>query len=331
MKFKIKEWSVLNLYEKRDLINFPVYQRKEVWSDEKKALLVDSILAGIDIPKIYLQKTKEGWDCIDGQQRINAVLDFFDNELKCNKKLFQNLNKMDKKTFEEYNLTIAEVKEISEKMVRELFKRLQLGVPLNAGEKLNAIKSNLGDFVKIMTFHPFIKNIGISIKRYSKELACAQICNNSRYIKDNIEFRNSKYDDLENLYTIYADFDLKSNQAKSILFVLDKLKEIFSAGVVKIRNRASVVSIYLLAEEMIIAKNIDGKEKDLKNFYLDFLEALKKEVRLGVEFKNKFLLAYQNKVIQAADISSAIEYRHKNLCLTFSYYLKHRKIIGYSK
>ena len=80
-------WNLQQLYIKRNQINFPVYQRQEVWSEGKKALLIDSIFRGIDIPKLYLQKNinqegEEQWDCIDGHQRIMAIWGFFDGDLE---------------------------------------------------------------------------------------------------------------------------------------------------------------------------------------------------------------------------------------------------------
>ncbi|GAG25396.1 unnamed protein product, partial [marine sediment metagenome] len=156
MKFMVKEWELIELYKRRNRINFPVYQRGLVWSEEKRRLLVDSIFRGIDIPKLYLQYFKhddgyEEWDCIDGHQRIQAIVGFFDGEFEYQGDTFEDLGDEHKEIFEHYKLTIAEVTEIDEEEVRLLFQRLQLGVPLNAGERLNSILSNMGKFVTEMT------------------------------------------------------------------------------------------------------------------------------------------------------------------------------------
>lgn len=332
MKFMVKQWKLIDLYKKRHRINFPVYQRGEVWSEDKNRLLVDSIFRGIDIPKLYLYyfKSKDGtrkWDCIDGHQRIKAIVGFFDGEFEYQGDKFENLSDEQKGIFEKYKLTITEVTEINEEEVRLLFYRLNLGVPVNAGEKLNAILSNMGKFIKIMTKHPFIENVNIPTRRFAKEQVCAQICNNSAFINKTEVFRNSKYEDLENLYRTYKDFNLESEEAKGIISVLDKLNEIFSYKSEEITNRASVVSIYLMVEEMILNGDMKGKEDIIRDFYLRFLDKLQEESRLGIDATDRFLLAYHSRVIQAADSKTSIAERHDRLKEAFQHYLKKGEII----
>lgn len=59
-------------------IEFPDYQREPtVWSREQKQRLIDSILREFDIAAIYLYYREDGgWECIDGRQRLNAVMSF---------------------------------------------------------------------------------------------------------------------------------------------------------------------------------------------------------------------------------------------------------------
>jgi hypothetical protein len=332
LRFNIREWTLSHLYEIRDKINFPVYQRGIVWDEEKRRLLVDSIFRGIDIPKLYLLKTPDGeWDCIDGHQRIQTIVDFFDGGFEYNGQKFKELTETDKAIFENYKLTITEVEEEEEKAldedVRLLFKRLNLGVALNAGEKLNAIKSNMGEFVKKMKAHPFIEHARIPSRRFAKEQVCAQICNNSSFINKTGEFRNSKYEDLENLYRAYEDFDLESDTASNIMGVLDKLNDIFGEEAREITNRASVVSIYLMVEDMIINNELDGKEETVKVFYVRFLNKLREEVGLGIDATSHFLISYQSRVIQAADSRTSIAERHDKLKFAFEHFQETGDII----
>lgn len=332
MKFTVKEWKLIELYMKRNQINFPVYQRQEVWSEGKNSLLVDSIFRGIDIPKLYLEyrvdsEGNEEWDCIDGHQRIKAIVGYLDGDFEWEGYKFDKLSADKKITFEDYKLTIAEVTEIDEEEVRLLFRRLQLGIPLNSGENLNAILSNMGEFVKIMMKCPFIKRINIPERRYAKEQVCAQICNNSSFINTTGVFRGSKYEDLETLYKVNKDFGLQSASAENILQVLKILDEIFGVRAAEITNRASVISIYLMVEEMSINNTLQGKEGLIRDFYLEFLSELRDEVRLGIDARNRFLLLYQSRVIQAADSRIAIAERHDRLKEAFEYYLGSGSII----
>lgn len=78
MKRRIQTWSVKKLDEQRTRISFPEYQReKSLWTDEKKSLLIDSILRDIDIPKLYFNILKDkNIEVIDGQQRLWSIWDF---------------------------------------------------------------------------------------------------------------------------------------------------------------------------------------------------------------------------------------------------------------
>ena len=312
----------------RDKISFPVYQRGLVWDDEKKRYLIDSIMRGIDIPKLYMElRDGDEWDCIDGHQRIEAILGYFDGAYEYRGSTFEDLPEEDKATFEAYKLTISEVHEIDEEEIRLLFTRLQLGVPLNSGEKLNAIKSNLGDFVKSMAGHPFIRRVSIPSRRFAKEQVCAQICNNSRYLNRSQDFRNSKYEDLEILYRSKADFDLTGNEAIGIRQELDTLDDIFGPSASRITNRASVVSIFMWVEELSEQGELCVEEEEIRTFYLRFLEGVREEARAGLDATSRFLLTYQSRIIQAADTKVAVRERHRMIEEAFEYYVATGDII----
>src|SRR5580658_4764090 len=74
----------------------PPYQRRgRLWSVTDKQYLIDSILNGFDVPKIYmadftwgdspLNTLKLPYAIIDGKQRLEAVFDFFKGNITLNK------------------------------------------------------------------------------------------------------------------------------------------------------------------------------------------------------------------------------------------------------
>src|SRR3989344_5425151 len=79
---------LLKVYRMRSKIDLsPEYQRGKVWSNEKKQLLLDSIFRKMHVPQIYLRSLDVGYyECVDGQQRLSAIFDFFDNKIKLSKK-----------------------------------------------------------------------------------------------------------------------------------------------------------------------------------------------------------------------------------------------------
>jgi len=87
----IPENTVILTFLERDQIFLePDYQRQsEVWSTDKKQLLIDSIINRFDIPKFYLHEFEKpkrlgGRVCkyalIDGKQRLTAIWSFINNE-----------------------------------------------------------------------------------------------------------------------------------------------------------------------------------------------------------------------------------------------------------
>src|SRR5579864_94822 len=72
----------------------PFQRRGRLWSDADKAYLVDSILNGYDIPKLYmadftwgdskLNRKKLPYAIIDGKQRLEAIFDFYDGRVVLN-------------------------------------------------------------------------------------------------------------------------------------------------------------------------------------------------------------------------------------------------------
>lgn len=70
--------EIMNLYEKKDLIISPEYQRAFRWNDAQKTGFIESILLGIPIPPIFVAEDKDGiWELVDGLQRISTILSFF--------------------------------------------------------------------------------------------------------------------------------------------------------------------------------------------------------------------------------------------------------------
>lgn len=64
----------------------PPYQRRSVWTTKDKKFFLDTIFNNYPCPAIYLQKqiTDNGtiFNVVDGKQRLQTVLDFYDNKLR---------------------------------------------------------------------------------------------------------------------------------------------------------------------------------------------------------------------------------------------------------
>jgi uncharacterized protein with ParB-like and HNH nuclease domain len=87
--------SISWILSQKKYINFsPAYQRRgNVWGREQKQLLIDSIINGYDIPKLYFQFMPQdvnateiyNYAVIDGKQRLEAILDFVEDRIAISK------------------------------------------------------------------------------------------------------------------------------------------------------------------------------------------------------------------------------------------------------
>ncbi|NVZ52930.1 DUF262 domain-containing protein [Pseudomonas sp. B6002] len=146
--------SISEFYENHLLNKYnydPVYQRKSVWTDEKRAFLIDSILKNFPIPPIFLHQKidedtgKTSFDIVDGKQRLTALTMFIRNELAVSSELDQNdeisgllFSEIEgnlseyKKAFWRYRIPIELIDSDDSSLIDEIFDRLNRN-----GEKLN--------------------------------------------------------------------------------------------------------------------------------------------------------------------------------------------------
>ncbi len=69
--------ELANLYENRELVIRPEYQRLFRWGLTQKARFIESILLGFPTPAIFVAEDDKGiWELVDGLQRVSTVLEF---------------------------------------------------------------------------------------------------------------------------------------------------------------------------------------------------------------------------------------------------------------
>lgn len=81
------EWQVNNQLE----LN-PKFQRRSVWSDRARSYLMDTIVRGKPIPKIFIRQkinptTKASIrEVVDGQQRLRTILSYLNDGFMISKR-----------------------------------------------------------------------------------------------------------------------------------------------------------------------------------------------------------------------------------------------------
>jgi Protein of unknown function DUF262 len=75
--------QILDFVREKKWMNIrPEYQRRLVWDRRKKSLFIESLLMNIPVPPVFLYENDlNRYEVMDGQQRLNAILEFYDNTL----------------------------------------------------------------------------------------------------------------------------------------------------------------------------------------------------------------------------------------------------------
>ena len=89
MRIRQRRWKVEKLVSAQATINLkPAGQRGAAWKPQRQVLLIDSILRGMDIPKVYVRALPVGGlhthDAVDGQRRLRAISQFHAGDLVLN-------------------------------------------------------------------------------------------------------------------------------------------------------------------------------------------------------------------------------------------------------
>lgn len=182
----------------------PSYQRKgRLWSTADKGYLIDSILNGFDVPKLYvadytwgesgLNESKLPYAIIDGKQRFEAIFDFFEGKLVLNSDFvyredpalklgglgYRDLQKKYSEIAEEFDIYPLDVMSVfseSEDLINDLFVRLNRSKPLTGAELRNAMGGPVPSIVREITEQPFFQqSIRFSCTRGQDQNAAAKL------------------------------------------------------------------------------------------------------------------------------------------------------------
>jgi len=258
------------------------YQRPPgAWSKEDKQCLIDSILRNEPIPLFFLNVKDGVYFIVDGQQRLDAIKDFYDNKIKLNKKFSgeenqgktfngdKPLSDEQREMFLNYKLQFKLMEDYDDERIRMVFSRLQRGKPLTLGERLNAKPGEIVLRMREIASHPFMsKSIGISKNRYGNFPDAARIL---FYEKSGC--KDSGTDAIMAFFENNKKMDKSGKDYKNIIMVLDFLEKCFPANPGDyhfLSRHAWVLSVYTMIRELINGYVLKGKEDVIKSFIEDF-------------------------------------------------------------
>lgn len=268
--------TVLRINAERDNINSsPEYQRRgELWSPDKRQLLIDSILNDYDIPKIYFhalsEKQKKAslsiyeYSIIDGRQRLETIWSYINGDFPLDKdfeylkdptikagnltypELAQKYPKL-KIFFDSFVLPIILVETEDIDLIEDMFSRLNEAVPLNSAEKRNAIGGVMAETIRKVTKNIFFtKKVKILDKRYQHREVASRLLFLEYSLKYSKKIIDTKKPYLDAFVKEYKDLKKKKDSDElenSVTNILNLMNNIFT-GKDPLLNSQSVIPIY---------------------------------------------------------------------------------------
>ncbi|TMO57105.1 DUF262 domain-containing protein [Pseudoalteromonas phenolica] len=157
--FDSRTYSINDFLEwenNKQLALSPKFQRRSVWTDTARSFLMDTIIEGKPIPKVFVrqklntQTRKSVREVVDGQQRLRTILSFMKDGFTISKRhnskygglYFSQLDQVDEDIQAQilnYEISVDLLVNMSDSDVLDVFSRLNsYSVTLNDQEKINA-------------------------------------------------------------------------------------------------------------------------------------------------------------------------------------------------
>lgn len=287
--------DLLELRKAKMLLANREYQRGEVWTRAQQKRLIDSVLRGYPIPLIYLHHIstkvgghmREDFEIIDGQQRIATLSDFKDGAFKLfdpvkdaqearfpsfiqeqpcpwGGKMFDELDPGLQKQFLDTKLSVVMIETDVPNEARDLFIRLQAGMPLNSQEKRDAWPGNFTEFVLKIggkpqvakypghDFFPFVMKAKAQKRGEFRQLAAQMVMLYMAHRESGGEkLCDINRDAIDTFYYKHLDFNLQSDEAKRFREVLNLLTQALQDGKRKKVIGHEAIHLVLLMDSLL--------------------------------------------------------------------------------
>lgn len=265
-----QERVILNLYSENNDV-----QRNEVWDNNKKSLLIDTIIGDeVDVPTLIFVKKDDKYMVADGKQRLITINSFINDGFKLSKNT---------KNFEQYEIANLKFSQLPTKLKNKIldskisFQEIpyksdiqiaELFIRLNSGEKLKPVeiwRASLGEklpFVQKVAKHRCFKcfnftkaqvnrfcDVEIALDLIMEELTPGS--DHNKKTKETFVSSNSKY----------ADFvdEFKNSIETKLDYIADALYDKDKEIVKTITSSANKIIVYRIID-LAINSGISSEE-----------------------------------------------------------------------
>ena len=345
-KIKIKDLLVLK--RSNMLTVNPEYQRGAVWSEAQQKRLVDSVMRSYPLPLIYLHYKKvsvaglsrESLEIIDGQQRIDALYAFAEKGIKLfdpvkdDKKArfpdfiknmpcpwaqcdYLGLSDELRRKFDDTEIFIVKVTTEIEDEARDLFIRLQAGLPLTPQEKRDAWPGGYTEFTlrfggkyKIDRYpgHEFFRKLvlGKSTDRGDLRTLCAQL--GMLFFENATEgnWLDIGTQGIDDYYYQNLGFDINTPMVARFSKVLDMAVNIFAGYNGKKLKVHEAIHVMLLINSLL-----DDYTRDWQNKFIEAFDSFRHNALVDKRQKEgEYWFKYISLTIAQAAQASSLQRRH---------------------
>lgn len=160
-------------------------QRNEVWNNDKRSLLIHTILIDFPIPALYLNKDKKKYLVLDGKQRLSSIKAFRNGKFKIAEdsppvdgislkgKFYNDLSPELQQRFNDYVFDIILLDEITVEQRDTIFYRFNNGEQLTRFEITKALNygSSMEKIFDISKYKFFAEKVNLSSVEKSRMLS----------------------------------------------------------------------------------------------------------------------------------------------------------------
>lgn len=277
-----KDWYTIN----RD------YQREEgVWTIKENQYLIDSIIYSFPLPQFFVRDLGNNkLEIVDGQQRLTAIWTFLEDKYpllieysgpQLGSSPYSKLPRETQVAIDNYELNVVELLNYDDNDIRNLFRRLQSGKPLNTGEKLNAFPGSITPLMRSLAKHAIFRKVNFSLKRYKALQLVAQtfiLCDygitdiGARYLYEFFD-NNLNADQNSRFY----------KQSKKMLNYMNRI--ITDTTCPEILKPSWFVNYFVFTKELLEKYSVTGMKGEIYQFYKDFFSYIQQNKDLILEVK----------------------------------------------
>lgn len=301
--------DIIQWYQRDELFLSPKYQRNSVWNEKAKSYLIDSIIRDAPIPPIFMRQTidiekrKSFKEIVDGQQRLTAIIEFYNNKFKISKshntdygnKYFDDLATEDKEKFLHYNIITEIINEESDDVIYDMFARLNTNnYVLNRQEIRNT--KYWGDF-KVLAYNLsaenrmfFDKNKIFSDKHFSR-------MNDVEFVSSliNLSINGVVHDTQQNMDKLYQKYDDNFQNMDEIRFkfqytmdIINDIYDYFNGNNKCFNNKTYLYTLYAVLYHQLFGLPNNSLDRYQKFNQENMKNNLNSLINKLVDFDNLF-------------------------------------------